>query len=76
MGYAEMRMQREVQQLKRDAQLAKNRERQTRQGCLDLLDAMKEIVTSLEGSNVTASAKAAELVAQAGACLAPDPDGE
>ena len=76
MGYAEARLQREVQQLKRDAQMARNRERQTRQGCMDLVQALREIVASLAGSGAITPARAAELVEHAGVFLAPDSDLE
>lgn len=65
MGYAESRIQRELQQLKREIKETKTQEKQTRQGCMDLVHALEEFVTNLEGSSAPASARVTELVGQA-----------
>jgi len=76
MGYAEIRVQRELRQLRQEVKETRERERQTRQGCLDLVHALEEYVRSLEGSNAPAPARVTELVSQAGVLLAPVPTGE
>jgi hypothetical protein len=75
MGYAELRIQRELRDLRRDVTETRAQERQTRQGCLDLVLALEEFVTSLEGSKAPASARVTELVSQARVLLAPAPTG-
>ena len=76
MGYPTIRIQRELQQLRREVKEARTQERQTRQGCLDLLHAVEAFVTSRGGSNATASARFTELANQASALLAPAPTVE
>jgi len=76
MGYAETRILREIQQLRREVKETRNQEKQTRQGCLDLVHALEEFVTSLEGSKAPASARVTELVSQARVLLAPAPTGQ
>jgi hypothetical protein len=76
MGYAEIRVQRELKQLKREVKEARAQERQTRQGCLELVHALEEYVRSLEGSNAPAPARVAELLSAAGVLLAPAPTEE
>jgi hypothetical protein len=76
MGFAELRIQRELQQLRREVKEAKNQELQTRQGCLDLVQALEEFVTNLEESEAPASARVSELVGKARVLLAPDSIGE
>jgi len=75
MGYSEIRIQREIQQLRREVKEARTQEKQTRQGCLDLVHALEEFVTSLAGSSAPASAKVTELVNQARVLLTPTPTG-
>ncbi len=72
MSFSDARIRSEIQQLKRELGKAKERERQTRQGCLDLVDAMREIVAGRENSTPTDAATAKELVDQAGILLAPN----
>jgi len=74
MGYAETRLQREIQQLKRQFVKTKEREQQTRQGCMELARAFKEMAASVENSATPASPRTSELLAQAGVLLAPDGD--
>lgn len=76
MGYAEIRVQREIQQLRREIKETRLKERETRQGALDLVQALEEFVTNLEGSAAPASAKVSEFVSQARALLAPPPAAE
>jgi hypothetical protein len=76
MGYTEIRVQRELQRLRREVKETRTQERQTRQGCLDLVHALEEFVTSLEESNAPVPARVTELVGQAGVLLAPAPTGE
>ena len=72
MGYAETRMLNRVQQLERSLQKAKARERQTRQACLDIANALLEIMASAAGTNTPVPASATELARGAGLLLAPD----
>jgi hypothetical protein len=76
MGYTELRILRELQNLKREAKEARTQERQTRQGCLDLVRALEEFMTNLaaEGRAPT-SARIDELLGQARMLLAPAPEG-
>jgi hypothetical protein len=76
MGYAEIRIQREIRQLRREVKETRTQESQTRLGCLDLVNALDELVTSLGGSDAPASARFTELVGQARLLLAPAPTGE
>lgn len=72
MGYAEQRVLREVQQLKAELRRTRERERQTRQGCLDLARALQELMTSFATAGAAACPGASELVAHAGTLFAPD----
>lgn len=74
MGYTEVRLQREIQQLRKEVRETRTQEKQTRQGCLELLHAMQAFVTSLEGADLPARARFAELVTLAEARLTPVPD--
>ena len=73
MGYAEIRIQREVQQLRRELKEAKARDEQTRAGCLDLVQALRAIVASRGGSEAAEFAQVTELVEQAGRLFDPPP---
>jgi len=72
MGYTEVRLQREIHQLRNEMRGAKAREAQTRQGCLDLVHALTELVTSLEASGMPTASRFNDLLGQAGGLLAPD----
>ena len=72
MGYAETRLLGDVQRLKRDLAKSQERERQTREGCMDLLQAVRNIVPGAEDSSTAATATTRALVDRAAALLAPD----
>jgi len=76
MGYSELRILRELQNLKREAKEARTQERQTRQGCLDLVAALEEFMANraLEGADAAATARFTELVGQARTLLALAPE--
>ena len=75
MAYSEMRLRREVQQLRRELNSAKDRERRTREGCMDLVHALARIVSSPGGSGAEEAPTASDLVERAGLLLAPDSGG-
>jgi hypothetical protein len=74
MSYSELRILREIQQVKRETKEARTQERQTRQGCLDLVHALEEFRTNLDGVGAPASARYTELVDQARSLLEPAPN--
>jgi hypothetical protein len=76
MGYVEIRIQRDIQQLRREVKATKARGEQTRLGCLDLVSALKELATSLDGTDDLAAARVTSLVDQASALFDPPAEEE
>jgi len=72
MAYTDVRMQREIHQLRSEVRGAKAREAQTRQGCLGVVQAMLELVTRMEASGMPDASGLNELLEQAGILFAPD----
>lgn len=76
MGYTELRILRELQNLKREAKEARSQERRTREGCMGLLQALEECMANLavEGAGAPVSARFGELLSGARTLLEPTPD--
>jgi hypothetical protein len=72
MGYAETRLLGDVQRLKRELLKSTERERQTRQGCMDLVQAMRSLLSCADDSNAAATATTRALVDEAEDLLSPD----
>ena len=72
MGYAETRMKQDILQMKRALADAKDREQQTRRGCVELAEAMRQMILGSQSLAFPGTPRAQELIDLAGVNFAEE----